>query len=160
MYSNLNIIIISKLDLEKLLCLFVDVCLVLCRLFVYFLSMFARFNYRNSVRNQSVLSRVFTSPLCESDFVHPQVVLLIVSSHLLKVPLIVSWLNIVICNRTCEVIYNAIIISKLDLEKLLCLFVYFLLMFPPNCDGYLFIICRCLFEFLSILCSYYCARSQ
>ena len=129
MYSNLwyyN----QCADLEKLLlvsCRFsVDICLVFCRFFVYFLSMFAWVVCRYSVLLLSILSRVFTytsrSPLCASGFVHRQVVPVIVSSHLLNVPLIVSWLNMVICNRTCTVIYDTIIISKLGLEKLLSAF--------------------------------------
>ena len=109
MFSNLNTTIISKLDLEKLLSAFcqfsVDVCLVLCRIFVYLLSIFPRFNNRNSVCNLSVLSRVFTSGICACGFVHPQAVPLIVSYHLLKVPLIVSWRNVIICNRACTVIW-------------------------------------------------------
>ena len=70
-----------------------------------FLSIFPRFDYRNSVRNLSVWSRVFTIPLCACGFVHPQALPLIVSSHLLNIPLIVSWLNIIICNRACTEIW-------------------------------------------------------
>ena len=145
MYRNLNTTIISKLDLEKLLSVFVDflsmfawccfesssiccwyflgltikmvffpyyrecspagspladssdVCSILWWSFIYRLSMFVWFSV-------NVWSRVFTSPLCACGFVHPQAVPLIVSSHLLKVPLIVSWLNIVIYNWACTVI--------------------------------------------------------
>ena len=86
-----------------------------------------------SVRVVSVLLRVFTgsstSPLCASGFIHPQVVPLIVSSHLLNVPLIVSWKNRIICNSKCTMIDNTIIISQLDLEKLLSVFCRFSVVF-------------------------------
>ena len=86
-----------------------------------------------SVRVVSVSFHEFTgsstSPLCASVFVHPQVVPLIVSSHLLNVRFIVSWLNIIICNRKCKVIDNTNTISKLHLEKLLSVFCRFFLKF-------------------------------
>ena len=152
-------IIISKLDLEKLLSVFcrfsVDVCSVLCRFFVYFLSLFAWF----SVDILSVLSRVFTgsstSPLCASRFGHPQVVLLIVSSHLLNVPFIVSWRNIIICYRTCIVIRKTMVISKLDLEKLLSVFCRFQSMVARFFVDSSSIFCRLMFGWLSIFGPYY-----
>ena len=58
-----------------------------------------------------------TSPLCAPGFVHPQVVPLIVPSHLSNVPLIVAWLNKIVCNQVCTVFHNTLIISKLNLEK-------------------------------------------
>ena len=70
-----------------------------------------------------IIARVFTGtstrPLCAFGFFHPQVIPLLVSSHLLNVPFIVSWLNIIGCNSPCTVIYNTAIISELDLEKCL-----------------------------------------
>ena len=84
---------------------------------------------RYPVRILPVCSQLFTrssiSPLCASGFVHPQVVPLIVSSHFLNVPFIVSWLNIIIYNRTFTVIDNTNTISKLHLENLLSIFCRF-----------------------------------
>ena len=94
-----------------------------CRCLLGFLSMFCPMFCPCSIRILVVLSRVFTGtstrPLCAFGFFHPQVVPLLVSSHLLNVPFIVSWLNIISCNRACTVIHNTVIISKLDLEKCL-----------------------------------------
>ena len=91
------------------------------------LSRFLRYH----IRILPVCSQVFTgssiSPLCASGFVHPQVVPLIISPHLLNVPFLVSWLNIIIYNRTFTVIDNTNTISKLHLENLLSIFVDF----PP-----------------------------
>ena len=103
-----------------------------CQCLLSFLSIFCPYSFGTL----SVLSRVFTgtstSPLCASGFVHRQEIPLLVSSHLLNAPLIVSWLNVIVCNRACTVIYKSMLISKVDSEK--CLFVF----------------CRCLLGFLSI----------
>ena len=94
-----------------------------------------------SVRILSVLSRVFTgtstSLHCASGFVHPKVIPLIVSSHLLDVPFIVSWMNVISCDRTCRGSYDTIINSIRDVENFLSVFYRFY--------------CRCFVGFLSIV---------
>ena len=116
----------------------------------------------------SVLSRVFTGtntrPLCASGFVHRQEIPLILSSHLLNVPLIVSWLNVIVCNRICTVIYKAMLISKVDSEK--CLFVFcrcllgFLSIFRLFSVDACLVFFSCSVRILFIFCSYYRARAQ
>ena len=123
-----NTIIISKLDLEKCLSivrlLFVDVSSIFCRLFVYFLSIFAWFSF-------DILS-IFC-PYCvrliarvHRSQIKPALCLWIrqptSGPTYCIVPLILSGLNVIIWNRTYTVIYNTIIMSKLDLEK--CVFVF------------------------------------
>ena len=127
-------IIISKLDFKKCLSvswracvdvslgfvsifgLFaVDVCLVVCPYWVHIGSVLGPY----WVRILCVITGTSTSPPCASGVVHPQIVPRIVSSHLLNVPLIISWLNIMICDQTCTVSYNTIFILKLDFEKVL-----------------------------------------
>ena len=112
------------------------------------LSIFLRY----SVRILPVCSQLFTgssiSPLCASGLVHPQVVPLIISPHLLNVPFIVSWLNMIIYNRTFTVIDNTNAISKLHLEKLLSIFCRF----SADSSSIFF---PCLLGLLSIFWSYY-----
>ena len=55
----------------------------------------------------------------------PQAVPLLVSSHLLNVPFIVSWLNVTVCNWMYTIIYKSMLMSKLDLEKCLSVFCRF-----------------------------------
>ena len=111
----------------SILCLFtVNVCLGFCRYSVRILSVF----FRYSVRILSVLLCVITgsstSLLYASGLVDAQVVRHIVSSHLLNASLIVPLLNIMICNQTCTVIYNTVIISKLIGRNACLISVYFL----------------------------------
>ena len=132
---------------------------IFCRCLLDFLSIFCPY----SVRIQSVLwpmfTRTSTSPLCASRFVHSQAVPLVVSSHLLNIPLNVPRLTIILCNRSYKIIYISIIIPKVDLKKCLsvrCRFsdnvssvfyrfsFYFLSMF----DWFSF-------YFLSLYCPYY-----
>ena len=112
----------------------VDFSSIFCRCLLGFLSIFCPYYVR-------IVSHVFTgsctSPLCAPGFVHPQVVPLIVSSHLSNIPLIVSWLNVIICNQACTVYHNTLIISKLDLEK------------------HLSVCCRFSVDVCSVLCRYF-----
>ena len=103
------------------------------------------------VRILSIFSRVFTgntSSLCASGLVHPQVVPLTVSSHLLNVPFIVK-LNIIICNRSCTVIHSTILFHNSTSRNLCLFFVDVLSMFVRFCVDSLFI--RCWFFVLFFL---------
>ena len=112
---------------------------IFCRCFLGFVSILHLFSVDVCLGSLSIF---FSSSVCIMARVHSNdhkpalrvrirpptsgpsycIVPFIVSSHLVNVPCIVSWLNMVICNRTCTVIYDTIIISKLGLEKLLSAF--------------------------------------
>ena len=97
----------------------VDFSFIFCRRLLGCLSIFGPYSDRILCVWSHVIEETSTSPLCPSRFVHPQVVPLIVSSHLLNVALIISWLNLTICSRTHTVTHDSIIISKLDFKKCL-----------------------------------------
>ena len=101
-----------------------------------------------------IITGTSTSRLCDSGAVHPKMVPLIVSSHLLNFALIVSWLNLTICDRTCTVMYRTRIISKIDFKN-------FLSVFCQSCVDVSSVLCRffvylvsMLAWFLSIFCPY------
>ena len=97
----------------------VDFSFLFCRRLLGCLSILGQYSVSILCVWLHIIATTSTSPLCPFRFVHPQVVPLIVSSHLLNVPPIISWLNITICSRTYTVIHDSIIISKLDFKKCL-----------------------------------------
>ena len=97
----------------------VDFSFIFCRRLLGSLSIFGPYSVHIRTVWSHVVAGTSTSPLCPSRFVHPQVVPLIVSSHLLNVALIISWLNLTICSRTYTGTHDSIIISKLDFKKCL-----------------------------------------
>ena len=149
----------------------VDFWSICCRCLLGCLSILGPYSVHILCVSLCVITGTSTSLPCASGVVHPQVVPLIVLSHLLNVPLIISWMNLMICDRTCTVSYNTIFISKVDL-KTFCLFsIEFLQMLPSFRVDFSSIFCRCFLGFMSIFgpysvrirssfCSYYCASSH
>ena len=157
-----------SLDFVSIVLLFsVDVCSVLCRFFVYFLSMFV------------CLSVNILAILC------PYSVCIIAGVHRKQhkpaqrlrnrpptngptyciVPFLVSWLNIIFCNQKSTVlIYDTIIMSKVDLKKLLSVFCRHLLGFVSILRLFCADVCLCPCQYsfcvLSVFCLFYCACSH
>ena len=96
----------------------VDVCYVHGRQYIHIISAVCLYHRECSQEPAQARSML-------PDSSTTQAVPLIISSHLLNIPLIVSWMNVIICNRTCAVIHNTTIISKLDLNKCLSIFCRF-----------------------------------
>ena len=97
----------------------VDVSSILCRCLLGYMSILGPYSVRILLLLLRIITGTSTSRICASGVVHPIMVPLIVSSHFLNVALIVSWLNLMICDRTCTVIYRTRIISNLDFENFL-----------------------------------------
>ena len=149
----------------------VDISSILCRCLLGYMSILGPYSVRILLLFLRIITGISTSRLCASGVV-----------HFLNVALIVSWLNVIVCNWTYTVIYKSMLISKLDLEKCLSFFCRFAEVFPRFSNNFSSIFCGCLLGFLSIFrlfsvdaclvffscsvrilfifCSYYRARAQ